>query len=69
MFTNKSKERVPREMNSDKVGGEKRGRGKGERKHNSHESYRVVSWIGNDPLERHGSGLIHWIKKSSDKDK
>jgi len=67
--TNKSKERVPQEMNSDKVGGEKRGRGKGERKHKGHESFRVVSWIGNDPLEHHGSGLIHWMGKSSDKDK
>ena len=42
---------------------------KGEREYKSHESYRVMSWIGNDPLEHHGSSLIHWMGKSSDKDK
>ena len=69
MSTNKSKEKVLQGVNNNKVGGEKRGKRKGERKHKGHESYRVMSWIGNDPLERHGSSLIHWMRKSSDKDK
>jgi len=61
--TNKGKERVPQEMNSDKVGEKERKRER-EGKHKGMSHCRVMSWIGNNPLEHHGSSLIYWMGKS-----